>query len=83
MVTEFFVQNRNGLSIARAFQPIGVEINRVVAAGIGAGCPRHGAARHDLNGGKISCLTLREPIGDALQLGRRLAWLQPQCINAC
>ncbi|QNJ01505.1 transcriptional regulator/ AraC family protein [Synechococcus sp. A15-62] len=37
----------------------------------------------DLNGGKVSCLTGREPIGDALQLVGRLAWLQPQCINAC
>ena len=33
--------------------------------------------------GKISCLTLREPIGNALQLIGRLTWLQPQCVNAC
>ena len=77
MVAEFFIQNGNNLSTARASEPIGVEINRVIAAGIGAGCPRHGAARQHLNGGKIPRITLCEPIGNAVQLVRRFAWLQP------
>ena len=79
----FFRYEPQDVFLITGLNPVLVDVNRLSRLRKSSSSFRHGAARQDLNGGKVSCLTLREPIGDALQLLCRLAWLQPQCFNAC
>ena len=79
----FFRENIDDLLCIACLKPVLVDVNRPSGLRKSSSGPRHGVARQDLNWGKISRFALRKPIGDALQLDRRLAWLQPQGINAC
>ena len=79
----FFRQDIDDFLCIACLKPVLVDVNRPSRLRKSSSGPRHGAARQQLNRRKISRFAPREPIGDALQLLCRLAWLQPQCVNAC
>ena len=75
VVTVFLGEYLDGVGLVGGSNPVLVEIDRFCSFCVGACCTRHGTTWQQLNGGKASRLTLRDPFGDPLQLVRRWAWL--------